>query len=688
MGWKDILRPIRDGLRDNLPSKPPRRDPEKNIRYQQDALKGFTYFDSFQDIDDWRPDQAYSFQRANTPLLPRPCPNTVDGRARVTLIHDFSGNYHDYEDVHRPGVDRPSYSCEYLQAIDTFVYFSHKLVCVPPPSWTNTLHRNGVKSLGTLLVEPQSAEISRILQQPSSESGYTLASQLSRVASFYGFDGWLVNIEKTFPIADWNFSKLEGFLKQLSASFDPGCVIWYDSLTVKNRIEYQNALTEQNIIFAKAAGFILTNYVWTVDTATASKIFASRHDIDPTNILCGIDVWAQGSEHSRRKTYPKDIGGGTGTGLGVTKLAEVGLSAGIFAPAWPYEHFTSLSDSQDVERSMWTGSALPKSLNCECASKSCHFVEGYRAHPILEKAREHPAGSNTFFYSDFTQAFTKYSGHGSTGPTNRLQASLACQSITPRCVSRASDRNDIFGRMVSCPSRLSLYARIQHAENMTSRKLSLFRLSIQVSECLLVTITYQKFVTADLWLRLDGLDIHIPIVGQPHEQATTTKEIQADDSGKTRLTGLSLLVHDHVKVAVGDTLLLADIMQICIRRKVQTARSYTLLEVLLQEIDAAISCLSWKFNDEEEAQDVSHGSHNGDGLPYSNMTGPFSFFTIEINGSEVGRAYALEFLLRDIGDEPKIQIQGVGFDGEVICAYTGRLRKRRRQGSVESWHIV
>ncbi|KEQ91658.1 hypothetical protein AUEXF2481DRAFT_43833 [Aureobasidium subglaciale EXF-2481] len=127
MGWKDILRPIRDGLRDNLPSKPPRRDPEKDIRCGQDALKGFTYFDSFQDVDNWRPDQAYSFQRANTPLLLRSCPNTVDGRARVTLIHDFSGNYHDYEDVHWPGVDRPSYSCDYLQAIDTFIYFSHKV---------------------------------------------------------------------------------------------------------------------------------------------------------------------------------------------------------------------------------------------------------------------------------------------------------------------------------------------------------------------------------------------------------------------------------------------------------------------------------------------------------------------------------------------------------------------------------
>jgi len=127
MGWKDILRPIRDGFRDNLPSKQPRHKPEDEIRRTEDVLKGFTYFGSFQEVDEWRPEQAYSFQRANTPLLRRPASNAVNGRARLTLIHDYSGGYHDYEDIHGPLIDRYLYSCEYLQAIDTFVYFSHKV---------------------------------------------------------------------------------------------------------------------------------------------------------------------------------------------------------------------------------------------------------------------------------------------------------------------------------------------------------------------------------------------------------------------------------------------------------------------------------------------------------------------------------------------------------------------------------
>ena len=34
--------------------------------------------------------------------------------------------------------------------IDTFVYFSHNMVTIPPPVWTNCAHRNGTAVLGTV----------------------------------------------------------------------------------------------------------------------------------------------------------------------------------------------------------------------------------------------------------------------------------------------------------------------------------------------------------------------------------------------------------------------------------------------------------------------------------------------------------------------------------------------------------
>ncbi|KAI4725921.1 hypothetical protein E4T49_06353 [Aureobasidium sp. EXF-10728] len=688
MGWKDILRPIRDGLRDNLPSRKPHQDPENEIRRREDVLKGFTYFDSFRDIDDWRPEQAYSFQRANTPLLPRPSLKTAKGRARVTLVHDLSGNYHQYEDIHGPLVDNPSYSCEYLQAIDTFVYFSHKLkyfklVCIPPPSWTNALHRNGVKSLGTFIVEPQSPDISKILQRTSSGAqgwNYTLADQLTRVAHYYGFDGWLINIEKTFPAGDWSLSKLEGFLKQLSSSFGDGCVIWYDSLTSKNRIDYQNALTEQNVLFAKAAGSLLTNYVWTVDLAAATKAVALQNDISPVNILCGIDVWAQDSGHSARKTFPKDVGGGTGTGLGVAKLAQIGLSAGIFGPAWPYEHFACLSDSKAVDNSMWTGVALPETLRCNCDSKNRHSIQGYMIHPIIENAQEFSAGSDTFFYTDFSQAFEAASSSDLAADKSKVRASLASQSILPQPSIHAKAQKDIYSQTESCPSRLSLYIRASGETASAQRTLRLFKLSMPASGGLLITVQYRKPKTPTsllVWLHLEGLNAAIPLIEQ---HGTIAEELQGNEPGMY-LTGLSLRVEGHIKT-ITDTLLV-DIMSICVRRRSKAGRKYTIYEATLAEIDETMSCLSWKFNNK-----VRNASPEDDGLPYSDVTGPFSFFVIEVDGQEVGRAYALEYLLRGVGDESGVRITGMGFDGEVLCVYTSSLRKRQRQGSTESWQLV
>ena len=92
---------------------------------------------------------------------------------------------------------------------------------------------------------------------------YPLAHQLAAITTTYGFDGWLVNIEKTFPALRWSAERLTGFLEQLKSLVGDGNVIWYDALDVHNRINYQNGLTAENVVFAKAAGSILTNYAWT-----------------------------------------------------------------------------------------------------------------------------------------------------------------------------------------------------------------------------------------------------------------------------------------------------------------------------------------------------------------------------------------------------------------------------------------
>lgn len=221
LGWKDILRPIRDGYRHLFPAPDTGPTPEERRKQREmDQGKGFTYFDTFEQLHSWTEADCDAIQRANTPLLPRSFVNLKDDRRKtnVLLIHDHAGNYHDYESVQGAGIDEERYACEYLQYVDTFIYFSHKLVCIPPPTWINLLHRNGVKALGTLLIEPQTEGSEQLLQhEDGNRMSFPVAKELAKIMNHYGFDGWLINIEKAFPKADWNSELLHMFLRDMKA---------------------------------------------------------------------------------------------------------------------------------------------------------------------------------------------------------------------------------------------------------------------------------------------------------------------------------------------------------------------------------------------------------------------------------------------------------------------------------------
>lgn len=81
-------------------------------------------------------------------------------------------------------------------------------------------------------MEPQSPGIGNILERrasPETNGGweYPLASQLAKMTEVYGFDGWLLNIEKTFPYMQWSIEKMVGFIEQLRSHVGHGNVIWW-----------------------------------------------------------------------------------------------------------------------------------------------------------------------------------------------------------------------------------------------------------------------------------------------------------------------------------------------------------------------------------------------------------------------------------------------------------------------------
>ncbi|KAG2318029.1 hypothetical protein Bca52824_021151 [Brassica carinata] len=72
--------------------------------------------------------------------------------------------------------------------MDVFVYFSHSLVTIPPPCWTNTAHRHGVKVLGTFITEWDEGKATCNEMLSTKEPAQMYAERLAELATSLGFD--------------------------------------------------------------------------------------------------------------------------------------------------------------------------------------------------------------------------------------------------------------------------------------------------------------------------------------------------------------------------------------------------------------------------------------------------------------------------------------------------------------------
>lgn len=550
-------------------------------------------------------------------------------------------------------------------------------------------------------MEPQSIGISNILERtPSSQyqSGweYKLATKLTLMAKTYGFEGWLLNIEKTFPYSVWDVDMMAGFISQLSSHLGHGNVIWYDALTTSNILKYQNGLTQKNLVFAKAAGTILTNYDWTYEKLIESKKLALTSGVNPQDVAFGIDVWAQ-------NTHPKQIprhtygGGGTNTGVAVAELSKAGLSAGIFAPAWPFEHFPDCSLA--VQCAMWEGDKLPDDLRCDCEPRELHHDGKYRNHAITRFAHESPAGSDSFFHTNFARAF------GEEPDSGRIFVDMGAMSILPR-LSNASPRDDngeeeqvaetLTGILLSNPARVSLALRSKRASDINAKaytSLTLYRLSM--TGFLVASITYRKPRTPPqmhISIDLVGSGHSIPLPIEACSSNTVEAHINCTKDSKTgtcgSLTAIAVVIDTEFSpFPISETAPVLEILEITIKPQNSKPRNCNIASPVLSchHNDLEQIRLSWTCQ-----HDLNDGSGTDDRLPYSSVTGPVSQFIIYVDEKAVGRAYGLCFLVDDalaenlgwkaagpdhkIAADSEIKIEGVGFDGTVLgsCVFSAR----------------
>lgn len=434
-------------------------------------------------------------------------------------------------------------------------------------------------------------------------------------------------------------------------------------------MSYQNGLTYKNLAFAEAAGAILTNYKWDLRAAGVSEQLALQHHIPKDNIYFGVDLWAQNSHNGgpHRITYPAKGGGGTNTGVAVAKLAELGFSAGLFGPAWPFEHCQQ--HAIEVDRSVWDGDVLPSILNCGCGDDNPHHTPLYERNPIFRKAVEFPMSSSLFFDTKFIRAIRPYSAfHGDLGQDNHVRSHLSAQSPLPHLLSLKSlqqieppESGILFGRLLRNAASFGISVSVAPplrptAQNrVTTKRLRLFPLNMEGNFIVTICFSKIKLPAGNQMSVFVGFKLHtllLPLVEHPDStfmQSFKVSTLEKPGWGSIREIGVAAVGIPFKEEDAGP---IFNVMGITIT-PTDIAPGKGSERVSIQDLNVK------HYEDGDERHWRLHWSLGGqstwrksDSLPYSRTTGPLAYFRVEIMDVQTNRAwkaiaYCCEMILPD-----------------------------------------
>ena len=394
--------------------------------------------------------------------------------------------------------------------------------------------------------------------------------------------------------------------------------------------------------------------------------------------------------------------GGTATGQGVQLLAANGFGSGLFSIAWAFEDFTpnkefpiAQQSPRVVDRFMWEGQSnlipVVRGLTCGCTEGSkTHLGNdngvGFSQSPIFKYAKQYPAGSEGFFYTDYSEAMLQLAA-------GRYQAQIAQQSIFPAV--RSSPLTSLSGTMPaqlnnsSSVSKCTIGLAVATGANTSSQineSFTLHYLNAKYEYGLQVSISYQRLST------LFGLDINIfvvlnsataPVVAN-HKVLSTdiskqnTLSFAPTGSTGDRITAIGISIQGPANIlAVGQATNILDIFQITIKPAAPTyPQNQQLTGFKLTRNTASTNYpgqtpqptatyyrLTWTFP--SAAVPAPNGWPNF--LPWSTSTGPFSYFTVTVGTATLGRAYALAYVL----DDPTFQGLAKGKGGAILFVVNG-----------------
>ncbi|CAL1545656.1 unnamed protein product [Lymnaea stagnalis] len=124
---------------------------------------------------------------------------------------------------------------------------------------------------------------------------------------------------------------MQSFVRTLTTKchelLDSGQVLWYDSVTSKGDLRWQDELNSLNKMFFDVCDGIYLNYNITEEKLARSRDLAALANRQ-FDVYVGIDVFGRGSP----------CGGGFNTKEGLEMIRNYQLSCALFAPAWTYEY--------------------------------------------------------------------------------------------------------------------------------------------------------------------------------------------------------------------------------------------------------------------------------------------------------------------------------------------------------------
>ncbi|XP_015783920.1 cytosolic endo-beta-N-acetylglucosaminidase-like isoform X2 [Tetranychus urticae] len=317
---------------------------------------------NLEELLSWSPDQCPNITKLVSDLE-----NHVffDG-PKVIVCHDMKGGY--LEDRFIDGDDNhEAYRFFHWNLVDTFIYFSHYFISIPPITWINAAHVNGVPVLGTIITE---GSIGRELCEKLLKSDDIINSvceKLIALAKHYKIEGWFINIEN--EIEESLIPKLIHFIKTLrrliKQSINQAQVLWYDSVTIEGSLKWQNCLNNRNVDFFQSCDGIFLNYTWKDDDLKNSRDLAlSLGRLN--DVYVGVDVFGRGMFGD----------GGFKTNLAIDKIRENLLSIAIFAPGWVLE-ILGPNDFTNNQIKFWRELQLEIRHSPKVLPFSTNFCQGF-----------------------------------------------------------------------------------------------------------------------------------------------------------------------------------------------------------------------------------------------------------------------------------------------------------------------